>query len=570
LSAASGGAEIDWYDAATGGTALLSGNNTYTTPSISTSTTYYAQARIAATGCVSAARTPVVATVNPVPANPTVTAGSRCGAGTVTLSAASGGAEIDWYDAATGGTPLLSGNNTYTTSSLTASTTYYAQARIAATGCVSAARVAVTATVNTVPAVPATPTQDGPKCAGTAITFSTAAVAGATGLDWDGTNISGSGTSKTTATAAGTYQARVRSYLTSGGATCYSAYSTYTAGVIYAMPVITSHPASTSTVTGSQVTLSVVASNVTAYQWKKDGANVVDGSGGTTANYTTAALMANATYTVVVSNGQSACSTTSNAALITVVMPNCTPAGSTVNFTVFVPCPNAVVGTVWYLIDTRETNNQQTYKVKKMADEHIWMVQDLKFGNLCGTDLLFESGADQTGLVSNTGSYFGDCSAATITSTPSARGYFYNWPAAINKREAYYGSANDVGCSGTASGTSGRAPGACRGICPAGWHIPTGDTDGEFYTLHIKTGGCSTSNDSCWNNTSAWEGVYGGELFPNYPPDFQGDRGYYWSSTFRNYVNAYGLSFGYYPIEPGTNINLSKKYGRTVRCLMNY
>jgi hypothetical protein len=86
---------------------------------------------------------------NPLPAKPTVTAASRCGAGTVTLRASSTGAVIDWYATSSGGTAFRSGNNTYTTPSLSASTTYYTQARIAATGCVSAARTAVVATVKT-------------------------------------------------------------------------------------------------------------------------------------------------------------------------------------------------------------------------------------------------------------------------------------------------------------------------------------------------------------------------------------------------------------------------------------
>ena len=51
---------IDWYSAATSGTSLTTGASY--TPSITASTTYYAQARIVATGCVSA-RTPVVAKV---------------------------------------------------------------------------------------------------------------------------------------------------------------------------------------------------------------------------------------------------------------------------------------------------------------------------------------------------------------------------------------------------------------------------------------------------------------------------------------------------------------------------
>jgi hypothetical protein len=59
---------IDWYDAATDGTVLSGGSATDTfTPSIISSTTYYAQARDKLNKCVSVSRTPVVATVNVIP-----------------------------------------------------------------------------------------------------------------------------------------------------------------------------------------------------------------------------------------------------------------------------------------------------------------------------------------------------------------------------------------------------------------------------------------------------------------------------------------------------------------------
>lgn len=61
-----GGESIDWYAAASGGTALLTNSETYTTPSISTTTIYYAEARNTH-GTVSATRTAVTATVNNTP-----------------------------------------------------------------------------------------------------------------------------------------------------------------------------------------------------------------------------------------------------------------------------------------------------------------------------------------------------------------------------------------------------------------------------------------------------------------------------------------------------------------------
>jgi hypothetical protein len=89
LSASSAGAEIDWYDQATGGILLASATDNYTTPSLSVTTAYYAEARHIATGAVSAERTAVVAVVNTLPDNPTGTDGISCNAGTVDISASS-------------------------------------------------------------------------------------------------------------------------------------------------------------------------------------------------------------------------------------------------------------------------------------------------------------------------------------------------------------------------------------------------------------------------------------------------------------------------------------------------
>ena len=176
------GQTIDWYAAATGGTALVTASNSYTTPSISTTTTYYAQARNTTTSCLSLARTAVTATVNAVPATPTGTAGSRCGTGTVALSAAPGtGETVDWYAAATGGTALLAGNVNYTTPSISATTTYYAESRNTTTGCISATRTAVVATVNTVPASPTA--GNAARCGTGTVTITATPGAGQT-IDW--------------------------------------------------------------------------------------------------------------------------------------------------------------------------------------------------------------------------------------------------------------------------------------------------------------------------------------------------------------------------------------------------
>ncbi|MBL0355415.1 MAG: hypothetical protein IPP72_00325 [Chitinophagaceae bacterium] len=82
-----------------------------------------------------------------IPPAPTANDSSRCGTGTVTISAAPvSGEAIDWYANPTGGIAIGTGSNTFTTPSIAATTTYYAEARNTR-GYVSATRTAVKAIV---------------------------------------------------------------------------------------------------------------------------------------------------------------------------------------------------------------------------------------------------------------------------------------------------------------------------------------------------------------------------------------------------------------------------------------
>lgn len=107
------GATIDWYDVPTGGVVLAGGTatNSFTTPSISSTTTYYAESRNTS-GCagVSATRTAVIATVNPV-VTPTITISSSqvnlCSNGLEFTSSISDGGAAPTYQWKKNGTNLL-------------------------------------------------------------------------------------------------------------------------------------------------------------------------------------------------------------------------------------------------------------------------------------------------------------------------------------------------------------------------------------------------------------------------------------------------------------------------------
>jgi hypothetical protein len=168
------GGTINWYASASGGTALATGT-TYTTPSISSSTTYYISCTLS--GCTSN-RVAVVATVNTLPNPPSLTGNSRCGSGTVTLTATGcAGGTINWYAGVSGGTSLAAGT-TYTTPSISSSTTYYVSCTV---GSCTSNRVSVTATVNSIPGPPIP--VNASRCGPGTVTLSATGCAGGT-ISW--------------------------------------------------------------------------------------------------------------------------------------------------------------------------------------------------------------------------------------------------------------------------------------------------------------------------------------------------------------------------------------------------
>jgi hypothetical protein len=127
--------QVNWYAVPSGGS-LLDTGAFFTTPFISVTTTYYAEAGI---GCNSI-RVPVTASVTVAPAPPNALDVTRCGAGSVNLTA-SATQQIYWYDAASGGNQVGTGVS-FTTPPLTNTTTYYVETGV---GTCLSARVSVQA-----------------------------------------------------------------------------------------------------------------------------------------------------------------------------------------------------------------------------------------------------------------------------------------------------------------------------------------------------------------------------------------------------------------------------------------
>ncbi|WP_442589040.1 putative Ig domain-containing protein [Pedobacter sp. AW31-3R] len=146
-----GGTTLTWYSAATGGNILANGN-TYTTPELTATTTYYIE--VSKNGCANPTRVPVTVTVTPLITTPVLAAVSPvCSGSTAVLSISTPqtGITYNWYDAAVGGNLVFTGP-VYTITGITANATYYVEG-VNGT-CISPARAVANVTVNPLPLVP--------------------------------------------------------------------------------------------------------------------------------------------------------------------------------------------------------------------------------------------------------------------------------------------------------------------------------------------------------------------------------------------------------------------------------
>lgn len=125
------GVTYQWQSSSTGTggwTNIASATSpTFSTPALS-ATTWYQCVLYCQTQDFTATSVPVQVQVNASPTLNSYAGGSRCGVGTVNLTgAASSGAVVNWYSAASGGN-LLGTGNTFTTPTINTNTTYYAAA----------------------------------------------------------------------------------------------------------------------------------------------------------------------------------------------------------------------------------------------------------------------------------------------------------------------------------------------------------------------------------------------------------------------------------------------------------
>jgi hypothetical protein len=281
LLTATGSGTLTWYSAPTGGTLLGTGTS-YTTPSISSTTTYYVEAN---NGCASASRKAIQAIIDPIPAAPSSANVSRCGTGTVTLSA-SGSGSIYWYSASSGGTLLFTGSP-FTTASISTTTTYYVETG----GTCRSARTAVQAIVNTIPAAPTA--SNASRCGNGTVTLNASSPESIYWYDQSsGGTLLGTGNSYTTPVISST-----TTYYVEAGNTCRSTRIAVQA-IISSPP---SPPAASDISRCGPGVVNLTASSSSSISWySASSGGTLLGSG---SSYTTPSISATTTYYAEANNG---------------------------------------------------------------------------------------------------------------------------------------------------------------------------------------------------------------------------------------------------------------------------
>ena len=251
----------------------------------------------------------------------------------------------------------------------------------------------------------------------------------------------------------------------------------------------------------------------------------------------------------------------------------------------------AGLSSVTALTDERDNN---TYAIAKLADGKCWMIENLRLDNtpeLTASNThnpslpltnIYDSSTSSNHLSPTSSVAYdattapeGWCTAAydacdnqsrlrtdnTILYTNNTAsnysafvnvysyGNYYNWYSAT-AGHGVYGKSN--------SNTAGD-------ICPAGWHLPTGNTTGEYYALNTAINNGATDSTASnklrsYPNSFVYSGIVNGSSVSN-----RNSYGSYYSSSASSNGSAYYL-FLSGNVLPGTGY-YSNFDGETVRCV---
>ena len=179
------------------------------------------------------------------------------------------------------------------------------------------------------------------------------------------------------------------------------------------------------------------------------------------------------------------------------------------------PCENLEnTGDTVTLRDTRDNN---LYKVRKLADNRCWIIQDLRIANKTLTSNDTDLQAGQTFTLPK---------STTITSSSFSAGERNE--VYIENGRGYYSWYSATAGTGSTSIVTAVGQNAVSSICPKGWKLPTGGNGSESSAIYDAYGW--DANALADENGPSLKADTG--FFSN-GNNGQHNKGFYWSSTLR-------------------------------------
>ncbi|MBR3169334.1 BspA family leucine-rich repeat surface protein, partial [Candidatus Saccharibacteria bacterium] len=230
------------------------------------------------------------------------------------------------------------------------------------------------------------------------------------------------------------------------------------------------------------------------------------------------------------------------------------------------------------VIALRDNRDNEVYMVSKLADNKIWTTENFRLipGNVTFTAANTNNPtsdfiSDAPGTTSTTTQCSTDDSACddqiyfytgnmdrTKTQQPTGNDSAYAWYS--------YGTMYNWYTATAGHGVNSKTSGSVEGdICPAGWHLPTGNTGGEYSALATALGGTGSAGAK---NLRAYPNnfIFSGDYNPSTViPDGRGTQGRIWTTTPQSAAKAYRMGYNSTTITPAGTWNKWDNF--SVRCI---
>ena len=173
----------------------------------------------------------------------------------------------------------------------------------------------------------------------------------------------------------------------------------------------------------------------------------------------------------------------------------------------------------------KDTRDNHVYTIQRLADGNCWMMENLDLGR---TDISTNLNSTNTNINTTINASTFNGWRKTVSSSTYAAGELIPVSGADATSGTHYGTLYNyyAASAGTISGDT-NANDATYDICPAGWRLPAGGTEGEFAALYSL----DDYNTNAKMRAPVGDGGAAFALAGDFVTIGSGEQGRYWAST---------------------------------------